>query len=281
MGNINRLARYENPKGLLNTTPKLKESYLDFLDRRQEGIKTNRSDDVFVADAVMQDQFSRAFQQGVLNDLSKDNVFGKKYGASAYSNKVADLRKALNKLLTLDDDLDYIFRIAIHSIIVRPSKIVVGGLRFNSGSSSATVGTIWLSLHKKLPTIDLMELLVHEFTHNVLLLDEINTRHYNYDLIARKENFARSAILRRSRPLDRVIHSIVVATELVLARDKYLGHAKPPVIHRKTTELIADTIAAIKSVRALPNLEHLITPHLNQLVGKCYVACKGRQSITA
>src|ERR1017187_3872332 len=79
MGNINRLARYENPKGLLNTTPKLKESYLDFLDRRQEGIKTNRSDDVFVADAVMQDQFSRAFQQGVLNDLSKDNVFGKKY----------------------------------------------------------------------------------------------------------------------------------------------------------------------------------------------------------
>jgi hypothetical protein len=143
------------------------------------------------------------------------------------------------------------------------------------------VGTIWLSLHKKLPTIDLMELLVHEFTHNLLLIDEINTRHYNYDLIAKEENFARSAILRRSRPLDRVIHSIVVATELVLARDKYLGHAKRPVIHRKTTELIADTIAAIKGVRALPNLDQLITPHLNQLIGKCFVACKGRRSVTA
>jgi hypothetical protein len=55
--------------------------------------------------------------------------------------------------------------------------------------------------------------------YHLLLIDERVHGHYvSYAKLADKRNYAHSAILKCNRPLDKVFHSLVVATELLASR---------------------------------------------------------------
>lgn len=182
-------------------------------------------------------------------------------------------QNSLAELLSLNEDLDLVFGLIIHSVFLKSSRPTSNSRGSHGGSSSAAIGTIWLTVEDSLNSIDLMEMFVHELTHHLLFVDELNHAQFAYSEIAKPENFARSAILKRSRPLDKVVHSIVVASEVLEARRQYLKERGPSKIHPSTEVLMADTKVAIESVFALPNLGDLITPHMRKVLDKCAEIC--------
>ena len=72
----------------------------------------------------------------------------------------------------------------INSIFFRSSKRAVGG------SSSASMGAIWMNHSPKLENGDIVELLVHELAHHMMFIDERCYLHYYYEEIIKEENYA-------------------------------------------------------------------------------------------
>ena len=103
-------------------------------------------------------------------------------------------------------------------------------------------------------------MLLHELTHHLLFIDERNFAHFDYSQIANKNNQAFSAILNLTRPMDKVFHSIVVASELILGRQMFLPKGGTTVVHPPTEKMSSDTVKAYQSVYSLNNVNELIRP---------------------
>lgn len=60
-----------------------------------------------------------------------------------------------------------------------------------------------------------------------------------------EENYAMSAILAKKRPLDKVFHSILVCTEVLLARRDVFGHPAAPKLHPPTSIMLNQAFESI------------------------------------
>ena len=271
--NVYRIARAHDEVRRIETADELREGFLAFLGARQPTVPINSTDDIFVQDPTTQAKLSAAFSKGALNDLNQEDVVGEAYEAEVLQAKTNIVRSALDDLLLMDDDFSFIFELVVHSIFVRPSKPAKMAHGSHGGSSSASIGAIWLAVGDKISQIDLIEMLIHELTHHLLFVDELNHPQFEYQLIKLRENYALSAILKRQRPLDKVVHSIVVGASLVDARRRFLRKHDATVIHPSTPDLESDVLAAIDSVTAMSNIEELITPHMRCIIDECSVVC--------
>lgn len=86
-----------------------------------------------------------------------------------------------------------------------------------------------------------------------MFIDEIRYSHYNYGAIVDKSTWARSAILNVPRPLDKVLHSVVVATEILLLREQCLGHPIRPAVHPPTQIMVCQLLDALSSMEEILN----------------------------
>ena len=234
--------------------------------------QVNSTGDIFVQDPAMQAELSAAFSKGALNDLNQEDVVGEAYEPEVLETKTNLVRSALDNLLLRDEDFAFIFELIVHSIFVRPSKPAKMARGSHGGSTSASIGAIWLAVGDTISQIDLIEMLVHELTHHLLFVDELNHPQFHYNLIKLRENYALSAILKRQRPLDKVVHSIVVGAAIVDARRRFLDD-NATLTHPATPDLERDVQAAIDSVTAMPNIEELITPHMRRIIDECAAVC--------
>jgi hypothetical protein len=148
------------------------------------------------------------------------------------------------------------------------------------GSNIDTPGIIWANPQPNWRTIDGVEFLVHELTHNLLSIEELVNGLFT-DFVAMKapENFARSAIRKVPRQMNLTLHSLLVGTELLLARENWLGHANGVVCHPPTGKLLADCKTCLDSIRSVPGHEKLLTAnglsildHVDQILGSMAVA---------
>jgi HEXXH motif-containing protein len=102
--------------------------------------------------------------------------------------------------------------------------VVVGALlcarreHFDGGSISSLIGAIWLALEATRPVIDFAEIIVHEYVHQCLFLDDMVNGIFiggETDLGV-DEGLVTSAILRRKRGYDKAFHSAFVAAVLAI-----------------------------------------------------------------
>lgn len=98
---------------------------------------------------------------------------------------------------------------------------------------------------------DMVEILVHEMTHHAMFIDEVRHVHYSYSAITDKSTWARSAILNVPRPLDKVLHSTVVSTEVLLMRANYIGHPMMSKVHPPTNIMLTQLNDAIASTEQI------------------------------
>lgn len=148
----------------------------------------------------------------------------------------------------------------IEAIFFEESDIASGG------STSNAVGAIWANPNLRFRLQDTIELLVHELTHNLMFLDEWVHPHYDYDLILSPETWCQSAILLTKRPVDKVVHSIIVATEIVLLRRMITGEPKEFYAHPPSVELVKAILTSIDDLRTLPQSAELLQPRVRQLL---------------
>jgi hypothetical protein len=122
------------------------------------------------------------------------------------------------------------------------------------------------------------EFLVHELTHHLLFISERCVAQFYYKEMIKEENFAQSAILNRRRPLDKVVHSIVVSTEILLARQTFLP-PKQIHIHPESEVICSQTEIAIDSVLQSKNLDRVVTPWTKRLLSACQSVIRRKEGV--
>jgi HEXXH motif-containing protein len=86
----------------------------------------------------------------------------------------------------------------------------------DGGTVSCCIGLIWLSPADDWTIEYYAEMIVHEFVHNSVFLDDmVNGIMPNPELVTRPEAHAISALRKTKRPYDKAFHSACVATALI------------------------------------------------------------------
>ncbi len=156
-----------------------------------------------------------------------------------------------------------IFDLAVNFVFAAASANAGGG------TINSALGVLWADPRPDWRNQDHFEFLVHELSHVLLFLDEWRFQLFrSLEELADPDNYALSAIRGVARPLDKTFHSIVVSTEVLIVRDRLLGHPDEPVLHPTSPVLIAGTQAGIESIRALIP-RGLLRPRAIELLDLC------------
>jgi HEXXH motif-containing protein len=162
---------------------------------------------------------------------------------TAYADRV---QSALGNALEKDPTLGFVVRLALPIAFVRNSGQLVGG------TVSNVPGAVWFNVRSSWTDQDIVEFVIHEFTHTLLFLEERRYGFYqNIENLMQKENFALSSIRRDMRPLDKVLHSAMVAVEICGLRDRFGYGEGSSQVHPSTAELregVAETINSCVNV---------------------------------
>jgi len=175
-----------------------------------------------------------------LDDLDQKSVISSKDHDTA--PMVRKLEAAYRYLETSSPIHANFLEALIEQVFIDGSDVAAGG------TTSDAVGVIWSNPHPKFSDADLAEFLVHELTHNCMFLDEWLYPHYDYDIMFDENTWALSAILDKKRPIDKVIHSLAVAAEIVLLRDRFFGEPTDPKAHPPSQQICASMKTTIADV---------------------------------
>ncbi|WP_419204388.1 aKG-HExxH-type peptide beta-hydroxylase [Bordetella trematum] len=186
---------------------------------------------------VLGQMFSATKETG-LDDLNQSSAIGVA-AANSTGSGPATIERGPAKLRSEAPNHSLLFDVLISEIVVLPSTVA------NGGSTSDAIGVIWANPSARWEPVDTAEFLVHELTHHCMFIDEICNGHYDYDLVVKRDYWAASAILNRPRPVDKVLHSIVVATEVLLLRQHLFDHPTNPNCHPPSAVIAKQTGEAI------------------------------------
>lgn len=120
---------------------------------------------------------------------------------------------------------------------------------------------------KEWSTWDICEMFVHETTHQLVSLDEYRYEHYSNILELNKiDNYALSAIRKCKRPLNKVVHSIVVAYEILEYRNQLAEFNVTINVHPATKILIEQIKESIKSINCIKHINELLMPRARSII---------------
>jgi hypothetical protein len=178
------------------------------------------------------------------------------------------------QLRTLDPQLCQIFDLVVSEIFSAPVAVGAGSM-----TTADALGVIWVGPRREWSAGDVTEAYVHELTHILLTLDEHRFGHYrDYGALAAEDNMCLSAIRREKRPLNAVVHSAVVAHELLELR-RLTGAHEAHHLHASSAEIERRARASHASMLALPNLEALCAPRMIELIADLGKALDRREAL--
>lgn len=167
-----------------------------------------------------------------------------------------------DRLREADETLYELFEFMIHTMFYHRSKKTGGG------SVTSAPGQIWCAHRRNWSDWDIAEFLVHELAHNIVFLDERRYVHYiNFDDIAKTENYVTSAVLNRPRPLDKVIHSLVVAHEVLRFRE-LSGEPLLPKVHPASLTMLNNSMRSLKEAKYTVGSRSLVTDRVLYILDK-------------
>jgi hypothetical protein len=149
-------------------------------------------------------------------------------------------------------------------VLLAPARHLAGG------TVSSVPGVLWAATKPTWSDVDTQEFLLHELVHTTLFLEERRYGFYrDMRLLLNEENLIPSAIRQDRRPLDKVLHSIVVACELLLAREALgLDPERRGGVHPDSDSLRAGTRRSVTAARAL-DLDRLLMPRPIEILDRC------------
>jgi hypothetical protein len=268
MRNIYRLTATATGPQLPRTPQELRARYHDFVRKfcKQPIINTDLS--LIIRDPSLTVAVLKRLSRSKLNDLDQESLVGEPWPAHQFAANADHVQAALELLRQRDPLLFQLLRTAIHSIALSSSTTNRLGQRAHGGSTNNLIGLIWLAVGVHTQMDDLLELLVHELTHTLVFLDELNHPYFNYTNLPHRDYWSLSAILGRNRPMDKAVHSVMVAAEIINAR--VVGVIKPapggPAVHPSTADM---KVALKKSCAAIlnhPKFDLVCTERVRELV---------------
>lgn len=223
----------------------VRKNFIDFLDVLQPR-ETQRSIDGvrFVSDfddaGVLSSYFSN---DSLLDDRAQAQVFSRER-SDCVQEKIELLKRGLESVSFIGTGHRELIESIVTDIFIFPSR------NARAGSTSQAIGVVWANPKLSYELNDVVEMLVHELTHQLLFLDELCHPYYEYPVLRDSKNWPVSAILKTRRPFDKVLHSAVVAVEILLLRCGFIGNPKDPAVHPPTEMLKRQLLFTIDSMKA-------------------------------
>lgn len=158
--------------------------------------------------------------------------------------------------------LSDIFRIVADTVLVTNDVKISG-----SATISNAIGIIWIQPDYWWTKKDMLEALVHELTHTLLFLDEQRYGHYNKSKnLNNPSTWVPSAIRNELRPVNGVVHSIIVATEILNLRQKHEYKKHELKLHGSSSDLFMKTKNALDAILQQPTSWDLLSPRMQFLL---------------
>lgn len=238
----------------------LKSRMFEFLSKVQSEVPRDNSKKFITNNKNVEKLISFFKEESTLTDMK--SKFEEITPVESMKNALDFVGKSLKSLKKVDEDLYYIFDLAITNIFYARSKTQGGG------SVSGAVGVIWCSHRKNWSIDDVLELLVHELTHNLIFIDELKYGHYqDIDKMTEKENYALSSILNQHRPLDKAFHSLIVAVELLEYRKRNTNKEYESIVHPSSQIIYNSINKTVKSIEEVTrNNPEIVTQRFNQIL---------------
>lgn len=273
ISDVYKVSAVDNENLKPSSINQLKKLFFSFLEKNQSKNIANYTSDPFDLTQEVENILIKAFSSSSLNDMKQNEVIGDIFLPDEKKRKVLLVQDALNHAKHISSDFNIAFELVIHSIVLRQPNIIEGIKKSHGGSSSVAIGSIWFGMDDRLKQRDLVEMLVHELAHHLLFIRELNTKLFDYSRISNKENYAVSAILKTPRPLDKVLHSIVVASEILLWRESYSYNFDSCLVHPASSDIINDTLLSIKSIKQKDIRKKMLSTHAYEILEKCEDIC--------
>lgn len=182
----------------------------------------------------------------------------------------AHVVRALEQFRARDEAFWKVFHMYVDVIACVESKYSSGG------TSSEALGVVYLSHPRKYSPPALYEILAHEVTHLMMFVDERRQRHYRSDEeLADPANFCVSAVYEMERPLDKTLHSLIVATEVILHREHTIGHGRDHTAHPRTPRLVQSSLRTADALLELQARRSLLAPRGVAIVERCRAKLEG------
>lgn len=241
----------------------LKRAYQKYAAFIQPGLPISRSEDIeFNNNPEDLKEFARAFNEETeLSDI-RNSLLLENFQEAPKKLEIA--RSAYQAVQERYPELGLLFRLVFNTIFSLPS-VEAGG-----GTASSAIGVLWVNQRPTWSENDMIEFLIHEMTHNLVFLDERRFSHYvDLQKAVDKENWALSAVLGRQRPIDKSVHSLIVATEILLFREKFTGHNGRYRVHPPSDILKDKSLRCAESLLNLKNIDELCRPRFIELTTMC------------
>lgn len=192
----------------------------------------------------------------VLSDVAADAAWRADQGAKA----AASVKRLTERLPTFGA----LFNLVMTCIFAARATQIFGG------TTSNALGVLWICPDPEWAAGDFDEFLVHELAHTLVFLDERRFGHFtDRERLPHQDTWTRSAIRGGRRPLDKSLHSIIVATEVVLCR-RQLPRLHAPRLHPQDDQLRDGALSAIEDIASTPAAQALLTPRAQELIALCH-----------
>lgn len=156
------------------------------------------------------------------------------------------------------------------NVLLRTVFCYLGDQGTGAGTSVNALGTIWTYPSAQWEERDLVEMILHESTHNLIFISErITTLYSDYSVLSDPLNRPISAIRKVPRRLDLVVDSLIVAVEILHYRSRFGWHDWQPVLHPSSISLVQSARDTLLSIRALPAWPSLFSPAGYALFERC------------
>lgn len=259
--NIAALGAASSPGLKIRSTADLKRGYLNYIEKTQPRalLSAHPSGSPMRACAISEkEQLSEAFMaDSSLNDLNQQKLI-EDLNYSSEEEMDVKYQIAMEYLGHKAPQIRFLYDLVFNHYFFSKSSKAVGG------STSGGLGILWLNPRPDWQLQDFLEIVVHELTHQLLFIDERRYRHYqDYSAMLNKENYAYSTILNKARPLDKVVHSYFVGSNVLKFRSELFGKESTPKVHPSSDKI---AISLGKTLQSLGAQEKLMTDRLKSLV---------------
>jgi hypothetical protein len=257
----------------VSSAPELKSAYLGWLRKKVEPVAIGHggSEPDFVDDPDTERQLLRGFitktdgtEKHAITDASIAKLLKRRDRASV-KRKASRMAAASQAMKGIDPELAKIFGLVVNRVFIAELDGEAGG------SSPRHTGVIWANPATNASDWDLVEYLLHEFTHHLLYLDEHLHGHYRRvpGIPAGEDVHVKSVIRKTNRPLRAAFHSLFVGLEVLWLRRCVESPDVSTHVHPATEPLLEACQETIRAITALPRWQECFRPRGRYLFDAC------------
>jgi len=254
------LAMQSSPSVTYDSLAKLRSGYHGFLSTKQPRYTFDCPELLFVSDAKLSEKLMSYYTYGDEGVPSIEPSLD----SGTSEKRLRHVRDGLTYLRSKDPVLGSLISTIVNIVFFHPAAHRGGG------STPQAYGIIWCNPSPKWTPIDFVEFLVHEFTHQALFLDEqVHTYFKDRSLLSNTDTFVPSSIRHSKRRLDLSLHSLMVATEIVLLRSRLGLEDSERHLHPATQNLLSTSINTATAILEMDHLYGLLTKRSQFLTEIC------------